>query len=239
MIYTFFTHEEIEKTRDIFFDATVVIDVLRATSTMVTALANGCLEVLPFFELNDAILFKKKHQDFLLCGERGGVKPDGFELGNSPVEFSKDVVEGKRIIFTTTNGTKALLRAHTISKLVYICSFLNISATVDQLMNYDNIGIICAGNDGYPSYEDTQVAGKIIYELLKKREYELNDSSKIAYNLWNSIGKPDFSGEHAKKLIELGFDKDVEFCQNIDMFDTVVKLFKDNDLVSLRKIENS
>jgi len=204
------------------FDACVVIDVLRATSTIVTALSNGASEVLPVLNLEDAIEFGK--MGYLIGGERGGIKPLGFALGNSPAEYCTDIVKDRKICLTTTNGTRALINARKYANDIYVASFLNLSSTVERLSVYDNIAIICAGNDGDVSYEDTQLAGFIIEKLCVIRSYALSDSALIALGLWQELGEPRFVGSHAKKLIELGFEKDVEYCSSIDV-NSIVALY--------------
>ena len=204
------------------FDACVVIDVLRATSTIVTALSNGASEVLPVLNLEDAIEFGK--MGYLIGGERGGIKPLGFALGNSPAEYCTDIVKDRKICLTTTNGTRALINARKYANDIYVASFLNLSSTVERLSVYDNIALICAGNDGDVSYEDTQLAGCIIEKLCVIRSYDLSDSALIALGLWQELGEPRFVGSHAKKLIELGFEKDVEYCSSIDV-NSIVALY--------------
>ncbi|MFN6991424.1 MAG: 2-phosphosulfolactate phosphatase [Fervidobacterium sp.] len=238
MIYTFFTYQEVSKNIDQIgnmsniFDIVVVIDVLRATSTIVTALANGAKaiftfesaeKVLELKKIREANSFKALELPIVFGGERAGIKIKGFDLGNSPLEYSTEDIQGKIVFLTTTNGTKALNMAFQISSNVYLSSFLNLSSTVKALEDYDNIAIICAGNEGNPSYEDTQVAGKIIYEIQKSKNVELSDTSKIAFELWKSLKKPDFFGEHAGKLRELGFDSDLEFCQRTDYYNINAK----------------
>jgi len=217
------------------FDACVVIDVLRATSTIVTALSNGASEVLPVLNLEDAIEFDKN--GYLIGGERGGIKPSGFALGNSPAEYRMDVVMNKRICLTTTNGTKALINARELANDIYVASFLNLSATVEKLSKYENIAIICAGNDGDVSYEDTQLAGCIVEKLHAIRGYDLSDSALIAFNLWQNLwqrlGRPQFTGSHARKLIKLGFERDVEYCSSIGV-NSIVALY---DGKVIRKFE--
>ena len=213
------------------FDACVVIDVLRATSTIVTALNNGASEVLPVLNLEDAIELARN--GYLIGGERGGIKPTGFSLGNSPAEYCTDVVMNRKICLTTTNGTKALINAKKWADKIYVASFLNLSATVSILSTYENIAIICAGNDGDVSYEDTQVAGCIIEGLCATHNYELSDSALIALNLWQKLRRPQFTGSHARKLIKLGFERDVEYCTSIDA-NSIVALY---DGKVIRKFE--
>lgn len=238
MIYTFLTYQEIIKNLhqlngiSNIFDIVIVIDVLRATSTIVTALANGARaiftfenaeKVLELKKIMESNSFKALELPVFFGGERAGIKIEGFDLGNSPLEYFTENIQGKIVFLTTTNGTKALNMAFQISSNVYLSSFLNLSSTINVLKDYDNIAIICAGNEGSPSYEDTQVAGKIIYEIQKLKNVRLSDSSKIAFELWKSLKNPDFSGEHARKLRELGFESDLEFCQKIDYYNINAK----------------
>lgn len=233
MIHTYFTYHEVKYNThnknsigsiiDNIFEVAVVIDVLRATSTIVTAVANGAKEIFAFENFEEAVEFKKLNPHFAIGGEIGGKKVEFFDFGNSPLEYTKDSIYGKTLILTTTNGTRALNKAFELSNEVYLSSFLNVSSTVDVLKYFDNVAIICAGNEGAPSYEDTQVAGKLIYELLKLKSFKLSDSSRIALELWKFIKKPNFVGEHAIKLRELGFDDDVKFCQTMDLYDLTVK----------------
>lgn len=239
LIYTFFTYQEVTKNINQIsnmgniFDIVVVIDVLRATSTIVTALANGARaiftfendeKVLEFKKFMESTSFKSLELPIVFGGERAGIKIEGFDLGNSPLEYSSENIQGKIVFLTTTNGTKALNMALQISSNVYVSSFLNLSSTVNVLKDYDNVAIICAGNEGTPSYEDTQVAGKIICEIQRLKNVKLSDSSKIAVKLWKSLKKPDFSGEHARKLGKLGFESDLEYCQKIDYYNINAKV---------------
>ncbi|WP_448375989.1 2-phosphosulfolactate phosphatase [Fervidobacterium sp.] len=224
MIRTFLHHGEVPDFTTERFEVAVVIDVLRATSTIVTALSNGAEFVMPVEDISIAQSIKLASPNLLIAGERGGVKIEGFELGNSPLEFTEEFVYKKGIILTTTNGTKSILKSKNIAERVLIASFLNAGKISEELTKYKTIALVCAGNDGDLSYEDTQVVGFIIYNVLKKQDYDLSDTSLVALNLWNSLGKPDFSGIHSKKLIQLGFDKDVEWCQNIDELPIIAEL---------------
>ncbi|HOQ39015.1 MAG: 2-phosphosulfolactate phosphatase [Fervidobacterium sp.] len=215
------------------YDACVVIDVLRATSTIVTALANGAIEIVPVLNLEDTVEYSQK--GYLTAGERGGVKPGGFALGNSPLEYSVDTVRGKKICLTTTNGTKALIYAKELSKNIYVASFLNASSTAEELRRYEKIAIVCAGNNGDISYEDTQLAGHIVECLTHDTHYMLSDSALISLKLWEHLKKPQFRGSHALKLMMLGFEKDVEYCSNVDIYDFVVQY----DGEKLRLIDKS
>jgi len=209
------------------FNVSVVIDVLRATSTVITALSNGARSVIPVSNIEEALELKHRHPEYIIAGERGGQRIEGFQLGNSPTEYAEAVVRDKTIVLTTSNGTNAIIHASNLAERVLIASFLNLTTVVHELAGYDsstNIAIVCAGNNGEISYEDTQVAGAIISKLTKNRAHYLSDSSKIAMKLWHALKKPNFSGEHAKKLSQLGFDKDLEFCQKVDYIPILAEL---------------
>lgn len=148
----------------------VMFDILRASSTISTALANGCKEVIPVVEVEDAFALTKTLPDntFLLGGERGAVKVPGFHLGNSPLEYISETVGDKTVVLTTTNGTRATHRAAEGSGQVLIGSLLNASAVARRLlaMGQDTV-LVCAGTRGKLSLEDTLAAGMVIKELVK------------------------------------------------------------------------
>lgn len=148
----------------------VMFDILRASSTVSTALANGCKEVIPVMEVEEAFGIARTLPDntFLLGGERGAVKVPGFHLGNSPLEYGAEVVTGKTVILTTTNGTKALVRAAEGSDEVLIGSLLNATAVAKKLLDLEkDIALICAGTRGNFSLEDTLAAGMVIKEIVR------------------------------------------------------------------------
>jgi len=202
---------------------TVIIDVLRATSTIVTALNNGAKEIIPVATVEFAV--KVSGGMFggltLLGGERNTKKIEGFALGNSPIEYSARLVKNKSIILYTTNGTKAVVKAK-FSKSLYICSFLNLSAVAEHLnlLNTD-FEILCAGSNNSLSLEDTVCAGKLISEILKsKKDLELTDTAKASVALNKAFGKNLLNmlseTEHGKLLIENGFEDDIKFCSKLN-----------------------
>lgn len=218
MIKTFILPENIETD-----GVCLVIDVLRATSTIVTALSNGALLVKPVEKIEEAINMKEK--DFLLCGERNGLKIEGFDLGNSPLEYKKEIVKGKKIVLTTTNGTKAikLLKA---SKIIAV-SFLNVSFAVNAVKNFEEINIICSGTNGKFSLEDFLLSGLIVKLLNRK---DIDDASKVAIRYYESVENVESEirkSSHAQRLINLGFEKDIIFCSQIDLFNIVPILKND------------
>ena len=145
----------------------VVIDVLRATTTIVQALASGATQVIPCQEIADARnLAIELPCPLLLGGERGGKQIPGFDLGNSPAEYTRDVVAGKTIVFSTTNGTRAMLRCKAARRVV-IGAFLNFSAVCRELAGEERIALVCAGTDGHVTREDTLLAGAIVDDLCR------------------------------------------------------------------------
>lgn len=207
---------------------TVVIDVLRATSTIITAINNGAKEIVPVASVEFAV--KVSGGMFggqtLLGGERNTKKIEGFALGNSPFEYSAEIVSGKSIVFYTTNGTKSIAKAK-YSENLLCTSFLNISSVVDYLTSLNkDVEIICSGRNNYFSLEDSVCAGMLVTKLQNHfKDSELNDSAKAAKVLYDQFGENILSmlrlTDHGKILIENGFEPDLEYCSNIDMFDTI------------------
>jgi 2-phosphosulfolactate phosphatase len=207
---------------------TVVIDVLRATSTIITALQNGAREIIPVATVEFAV--KVSGGMFggltLLGGERNTKKIEGFALGNSPFEYTSEIVSGKSIIFYTTNGTKAIVKAK-FSETILICSFLNVSAVAKKLIELNNdVEILCSGRSNVFSLEDVICSGKLVSEISKQnKNIELMDSAlaSIALNekLGNNIYKMMKESEHGKILVENGFEKDIKYCSQIDVTSAV------------------
>ncbi len=207
---------------------TVVIDVLRATSTIITAIDNGAKEIVPVASVEFAV--KVSGGMFggqtLLGGERNTKKIEGFALGNSPFEYSKEVVDGKSIVFYTTNGTKAIAKAK-YSENLFACSFLNITAIANHLISLNtDVDLICSGRNNYLSLEDTVCAGMLISKLQKHYDnIDINDSAKVSLVLYekysDDIPAVLQASDHGEILIKNGFEKDLEYCSKIDMFDTI------------------
>lgn len=207
---------------------TVVIDVLRATSTIVTALQNGAKEIIPVASVEFAV--KVSGGMFggltLLGGERNTKKIEGFALGNSPLEYSHDIVNGKSIILYTTNGTKAIVKAK-FSKHMLLCSFLNLSVIAKKIVELNNdVEILCAGRNNSFSLEDTYCAGRLISEVIKMvEEPQLNDTSKASIALSKSFGKsiPKMleETEHGKILNENGFIEDIKYCCKLNSIEKI------------------
>ncbi|MDX1617598.1 MAG: 2-phosphosulfolactate phosphatase [Balneolaceae bacterium] len=201
----------------------VVIDVLRASSTIVTALHNGAKGVIPVESVDAAGQMARNldSPNYLMCGEKGGVIIEGYDLGNSPHEYTPDAVRGKTIIFNTTNGTKAVKRSMRAEKIL-IGSFLNLGVLIDTLRNEDNeIVLVCAGWRGRLSMEDLLCAGNIIYELTGgELPNDGLDGAKVAFGLFEKFGNDVESvlrnSNHAQRLQNLIETDDIGFCCQID-----------------------
>jgi len=153
--------------RDLGQTTCVVFDILRATTTMVTALANGAKAIIPVAEISEALVSRRRQPEVLLAGERDGLRIRAaqtgsvdFDLGNSPREFTSERVAGRMVVMTTTNGTRAL-RACARAQSVAIGSFLNLGATVKwiQQLKPSNLLIVCSGTVDQAAYEDVLAAG--------------------------------------------------------------------------------
>lgn len=213
----------------------VVIDVLRATTTVVTALASGAREVLPCLEVADARAKAAAAENPLLGGERGGLRIEGFQLGNSPAEYNERTVRGRTVIFTTTNGTKAMIRCK-LAKRVLLAAFVNLSAVCRELAAEREIEIVCAGTDGHVTREDTLLAGAIVDDLsrITGAELKTNDQADIAADAWRAAvgqltGNSPLSqalraSRGGRNLIEIGHENDIDLAAEIDRFDLVAEL---------------
>lgn len=215
---------------ELFFakKTTVVIDVLRATTTIATAIQNGVREVIP---VNTVAFAMKVSGDafggqMLLGGERNTKIIEGFNLGNSPLEYTPEIVKGKSVILFTTNGTKAIVKAK-YSENLFTCCFNNLSAIVERLVNVEqDIYILCAGSNGMFSLEDSVCAGALTAKILEsKNDVKLSDGATASNLLYKSLGKNIIKmlkeTEHGKLLIENGFENDLEYCANIDSHNVV------------------
>lgn len=202
---------------------TIVIDVLRASSTIVAALSAGAREVVPVASVEFAVKVSGGMfgGQILLGGERNTKKIEGFALGNSPLEYTPDIVKGKTIILYTTNGSKAVVKAK-FSENLFVCSFLNLGALAKHLFAANkDVEILCSGRNNFYSMEDSVCAGKLIAEIQNlKEDVELSDAAKACVSLNKSFGKNILSmlkeSEHGKILLENGFEDDLNFCSRLN-----------------------
>jgi len=208
----------------------VIIDILRATSCMTTAFAHGIDSITPFAKLEDCIAMKAK--GYFTAGERDGKKVDGFDLGNSPFEYMEEKLKGKKIAFTTTNGTLAIVKAIEAREII-IGSFLNLSAITSHLLESNNkVLLVCAGWKGKVNLEDTLFAGAVVDKVRDHIEPDC-DAPLAAQHLY-AMAKNDMvsflaDASHVKRLAKLNIYKDIEFCMTPDRY-TVVPILREGVL---------
>lgn len=218
----------------------VVFDVFRATSSMVTALANGAEAIIPASDIPEALEVKRRAPTVLLAGERDGVRiraalanGTDFDLGNSPREFTRDSVSGRTIVTTTTNGTRAL-RSCAHAKMVLIGSFLNLRATAEFVARApaENLLLICSGTYEQTAYEDVLGAGALCDLLWASTDSTgISDSAKMARQLYSdaksnllAAASQSRNGSRLSGMPELR--EDVAFCLQRDVFDFVAVMDK-------------
>ncbi len=235
----------------------VVVDVLRATTVMTHALAHGCEAVIPCAEIDEARAAAAGLPEgtAILGGERGGLAIEGFDLGNSPGDYTQEVCEGKTLVMTTTNGTRAILASLEADR-VYIASFANRSATVDELSiqfakkdHGHPIHIVCSGTEGFISLEDSLLAGAIVDGLVKRlvegpvRNHTLfgNDEAWMValfepFKRFISLDNPFMPhglsgllacGRGGQNVRRIGLEKDIPVVAEVDRFPIVAELSRD------------
>lgn len=216
----------------------VVIDVLRATTSICAALQAGARGVIPTAGPGEAVDMRTKlgADMVVLAGERNGVKIENFDLGNSPAEFSEEVVGGKLVIMTTTNGTLALRRAAG-SRQLLAASLVNVSSVADAIaLEPHDLVMVCSGREGHFSIEDTICGGMIINQLaaVHKLDVELNDAGSLALLLYrtnkSAIRQAIAQGEHGRFLASIGFGRDVETATEVDSM-PILPVLRDGRLV--------
>lgn len=208
----------------------VVIDVLRATTTIVSAIANGAKAVVPTASSEEAVRLTAnlEREGFLLAGERRSLKIDGFALGNSPREMTPDAVAGKTIYLATTNGTPALVAAQG-AEPVLVGAAVNFSALAHRareiFLGTGELTILCAGRERQFALEDAYAAGRLIRAVKRSRKrLDLNDAARVAlaiaddYQDWTAALRDSAA---ARQLTELDFGDDVTFAATEDRFGVV------------------
>lgn len=216
----------------------VVIDLLRASTTICSALAAGAAAVRPFLEVGEVVRAAEglDRSQVVLGGERGGEIIPGFDLGNSPAEYTADVVFGRQVLFTTTNGTAALRHARLAERIV-VGAIVNLSAVADAVQGADDLQLLCAGTNGHVTREDRLAAGAIAHEVLQRRDdFELTDAAQRSVGEWQELltAAKAFSRspsaqlavelrdtQGGKNLVALGMDDDLPRCAEIDKLDLV------------------
>jgi 2-phosphosulfolactate phosphatase len=225
--------------RDLRATACVVFDVLRATSTFVTALHHGAKAIIPVGEIAEAVAHRRSSPAILLAGERDGLKISAaqsggvdFDFGNSPREFRPESVRGKTIVSTTTNGTRAL-RAGVGAKIILASSFLNLAATAKYLnaARPEEILLVCAGTGEGAALEDALAAGALAGLL----DGEFTDATEIASRTFqsarNELAAVIAGSQNARRLLAISeLRADVAFCSQRDVFKIVAALQPDGAL---------
>ncbi len=203
---------------------TIVIDVLRATTVIATALANGATRVVPTIDINEALASRQRFgRDVVLGGERNTTRIEGFDLGNSPAEYTARRVNEKIVVLTTTNGTRAIHVAAQCSAQLYTGALVNASATAERACTHElPIVALCAGTQGEFSLEDWICAGALA-DACAKKGLSLDDAAIAAAELFRAkrtgLYHAISGGKHAQILIENGFAGDVEFSATLDRYD--------------------
>ncbi len=232
----FLTYSSVSE-EDVRDRTVVVIDVLRACSTIVTALDRGARAVLPVSDMAEAgkIASNLDPDIYRLGGERNGEKIDGYHLGNSPLEYTQETVEERDVILNTTNGTRALNRATAAKHLVAAC-FLNADRVVDFVQtNDDQVTIVCAGRQNRLALEDTLCAGLLLARLWDHEEPDVvTDSAHTAFTLYETdqehLAAALRGANHADRLVQQGHQDDLDYCFRTDTL-PVLPYYTENRLL--------
>jgi 2-phosphosulfolactate phosphatase len=220
----------------------VVVDVLRATSTIVEALTNGAKAVFPVDSADEAARIAQGigRDTLLLCGERKGLRIEGFDLGNAPTEFSPDRVRGNSLAMTTSNGTRAFLavaerRGGKANGGILAGSFLNLTAVARVLADEEQGTIVCAGRDGRFGLDDALCAGALIQAVERAgASPELNDAAEAARRLPGTdrdMARALARTAAGEYLASIGHGADVRFCGQVDR-SSVVPRFRDRTITA-------
>ena len=200
----------------------VIIDVLRATSTIVAGMENGASSIIPVEDIETAsrLVGQSDRGAKLLAGEWKGMPIDGFDIFNSPNDFTRDKIGGKTVIFTTTNGTRAIVSAAKAERVI-ICSLNNLSAVGNAVEKTEKLNVICAGNSGRLSSEDLLCAGLLLERVCETAGTDCSsDAGMIALLLAR-----EYSGrieefiratDRGRQLIALGYESDIVYCSDLD-----------------------
>ncbi len=222
---------------DIENSIVVVIDILRATSSIVYGIDNGAKAIIPVAQVEDCLNYSK--HGYLLAAERNGSVVEGYNFGNSPFSYTKEQVAGKTVVLTTTNGTKALHMARSRAKQVVVGSFLNLHALSSWLKTQPHdVLLLCAGWKDQFNLEDTLFAGAVVSEI-RESFTEFDDSGVAAEDLYR-VAKDDLrtyisKSSHSHRLAALNIERDVQFCLQLNICEAIPVLIGD-DLVRMEHV---
>lgn len=212
----------------------VVVDILRATSCMVTALAEGVTQIHPVATLDECQALSKR--GYLTAAERGGEQVKGFDLGNSPRAYLQSAYAGKKVAVTTTNGTLAITKSAPFAKQVLIGAFLNLTALADYLKQQpEDVLVLCAGWKGKVNMEDTLFAGALVGRLAETHEL-CCDAPLASWTLYECVKNRLFEylmqSSHARRLRNFGVEEDIRFSLEEDRYQVIPEL-KGEELLKL------
>lgn len=219
-----------------------VIDVLRASTSIAVALANGARAVVPVDTPDEVVTRAKAFEraDVLLAGERKMLPIQGFDLGNSPMEFARPAVEGKTILLTTTNGTPAIVNTAGARDVV-IASYVNYTAVLTilrtALRGGTDITLVCAGRDRQFALEDAGCAGRFVTHVARRLVgVTMNDAALtcalVDRRYGDQIVRLFEASEHGRALRDAGFEADLDVCAQIDSY-SVIPLYQDRQITKL------
>ena len=219
-----------------------VIDVLRASTTITVALSNGARAVMPMESSDEAVTRSKQFERgaVLLAGERRMLKMDGFDLGNSPIEHARDTVEGKTVLLSTSNGTKALLAVQGARDVV-VASYVNLSAVSTMLRTAlrggADITLVCAGQDRQFALEDAACAGRYVHDVSKRLSgLDTNDAafaaSLIDRKFGDNLMRLFNTAAHGRALAAAGFGDDLAACAAVDSY-PVIPIYQERQITLL------
>ena len=227
---------------DITGRVVAVIDVLRASTTIAVALANGAKNVVPFESSEEAVLRSKSFErsEVRLAGERRMHAIPGFDFGNSPLEFTREAVEGKTVLITTTNGTGAMVNLQGARDVV-VASYVNLTAVSAMLRaalrGGADVTIVCAGQDRQFALEDAACAGRYVYQITKRlQQSDVNDAALAASLIDRKYGdnlmRLFSTAAHGRALAAAGFEGDLAACAAVDSY-PVIPIFQDRQITKL------
>ncbi len=217
-----------EVTPEMVFQRSVaVIDVFRATSVIVEAIHNGAARVIPVVTIEDALAMKERYagERVLLGGERNTVKIEGFDKDNSPLAYTRSDVERATIVFTTTNGTRAIYNSRDAHS-IYVAAFINMSAVCEALAATGrDVVLVCSGREDHFTAEDGLCAGAMADVLATRFGYGTTDIAEVLQRMWLDA-RNDVKGRlsttyHYNDIVRRGYFADIDFCLQRDIYDTV------------------
>lgn len=213
------------KKEKILHKSVIVVDMLRATSVIITAINNGCKEVIPVSTIEEALgIYHKNKEKYVMGGERKALKIEGFHCSNSPMEYSRQIVENKTLVITTSNGTRAI-KGSIMAKNILMGALINADEVANRSISLNNdVVIVNAGTCGQFSIDDFICSGYIINCMIKKIKVDLTDIAKTALYIYEQ--NPDIitfikKASHYKRIKKLKLYDDLEYCCRKDIIKIV------------------